>query len=176
MISFIKTYGSNAFLVGLAVLLISAGSLGGALISQYGFGLHPCELCIYQRWPHGINIALGAIAMFLALASRPKTAAFFVFIGSLSFFIGTWIAGFHVGVEQRWWEGLKGCSFPTVPNGDYEAFKEALLNAPIASCKDIPFSFLGISMAGYNAILSFFSGIAALIGSILIMRRANNML
>ena len=169
------TYWSNAFYLGLLVVIISLLSLGGALLSQYGFQMRPCILCIYQRWPHAINIVFGLVALFLT-KQAPKKAAFFIFLSSLSFFIGSFIAFYHVGVEQIWWQGFEGCSFPKTKPGDFEAFKQALLNAPVTSCKDIPFQIFGISMAGYNALLSFGMAIFTLLGSIFVMRRANNML
>ena len=175
MMTLIKRYGSDAKLMGLLIFIISAVSLGGALLSQYGFDMKPCLLCLWQRGPHGLNLVLGLLAMVFAV-SKPKHAALFIFLAALSFFTGGGIAVYHVGVEQSWWQGFEGCSFPKLPTGDFEAFKEALLNTKFVSCKDIPFELFGISMAGYNALLSFGSGIVFLISSILVMRKSNNML
>lgn len=175
MIHMIKKYGSDARLLGLLILLISLASLGGALLSQFGFDMKPCLLCLWQRGPHSLNILFALGALFFATC-QPKTAALFIFLAAISYFIGTGIAIYHTGVEQQWWQGFEGCSFPKLPTGDFDAFKEALLKTEFVSCKDIPFELFGISMAGYNALLSFFSGIAFAIGSILVMRKANNML
>jgi disulfide bond formation protein DsbB len=171
----IKTYGSNTTIMGLLVFLVSFGSLGGALVSQYFFNMHPCVLCIYQRWPHGIAMVLGLAILFIG-TQQPKPAAFLLFLANIVYAVGASIAIFHVGVEQEWWEGTKGCGIPQAPAGDFEAFKEAILNAPLASCKDIPFQLFGISMAGYNALICAGMAVVSLIGSVLVIRRANKVL
>ncbi len=162
--------------MGTFVLMIGTLSLGGALISQYVFGLHPCVLCIYQRWPHGIAIALGMATLFLGAQQKQKSASFVLLVASLTFFIGSAIAFYHTGVEQKWWSGTDGCGFPKTGAGDFESFKDALMNAPVARCDEIPWSLLGISMAGYNFMLSLGAGLISLAGSICVIRKANKML
>lgn len=168
-------YWSNNFYLGVLVFLISAMSLGGALLSQYGFNMHPCLLCLYQRGPHTLNLLLGILALSTAI-KYPKFSCAVIFTASLTFLLGGLIASYHVGVEQRWWHGFEGCSFPKVEQGDFEGFKNALLSAPVTSCTDIPFQLFGISMAGYNALLSLGSAAFFLTGSILSIRRINGVL
>lgn len=168
-------YWSNNACLALLIFLVSLASLGGALISQYGFDMHPCLLCLYQRGPHALNIALGVLA-FITATKYPKLSCAIIFGASLSFLIGGIIASYHVGVEQQWWHGFKGCSFPKVEQGNFEGFKNALLNAPVTSCTDIPFQLFGVTMAGYNALLSFASALFFFIGSILSIRRINGVL
>ena len=168
-------YWSNNFYLGLLIFLISAVSLSGALLSQYGFNMHPCLLCLYQRGPHAINLLLGILALSTAI-KYPKFSCAVVFTASIAFLLGGIIATYHVGVEQLWWHGFEGCSFPKVEQGDFEGFKNALLGAPVTSCTDIPFELFGISMAGYNALLSLGSAAFFFIGSILSIRRINGVL
>lgn len=167
---------ANPQVMGLFVLLVGAISLGGALISQYVFGLYPCVLCIYQRWPHGIVIVLGLLTVLFGLSGKPKPAALILFLAALTFFVGSAIAFYHTGVEQKWWSGTDGCGFPKVETGDFESFKSALMNAPVVRCDEVPWSLLGISMAGYNFGLSLAAGLVSLVGSICVIRKANNML
>jgi disulfide bond formation protein DsbB len=137
-----------------AVALTSAGALSFAYISQYGFGLDPCQLCYYQRIPYFLNIALGILAFLLASRNK-KTASILLALSALSFLTGAVLAGFHVGVEQHWWKGLESCSNYAMPgNASVADLKKFLLNRAPVRC-DIPaFVLFGISMAGYNFILS----------------------
>lgn len=133
-----------------------AALLGGALFSQYVGGLAPCEMCIWQRWPHGIAIALAALG-FLTGPNLAGRAA--LRLGALTLLIGAGIGAFHAGVELGYWEGPTSCS-GGVPTGLSPAeLMERLQNASLIRCDEVPWSFLGISMAGWNAILSL--GLAA---------------
>lgn len=133
----------------LLVTLISIAALGFAFISQYVFGLAPCELCIFQRIPYATVIVLGIIGLLIKKSPIP---ALCLALSGLAFFANTFIAAFHAGVEQKWWEGLSSCggSF-SVDN--LEEMKNAIMNAPVTRCDEIAWQFMGISMAGYNVIL-----------------------
>ena len=129
------------------------GALGIALASQYWGGLHPCVLCIYQRYAYGAAL----IAAGLAFAMAPNAAARKVtlFASALAFLAGAGLAGFHVGVEQQWWEGLEACSNPGLPaDASLEELRAAILNQPFAPCDAVPWSLFGISIAGYNLLAS----------------------
>ena len=130
-------------------LLAAAGSAGlmiGALIFQYVFGMAPCKMCIWQRWPHVIAIVLGALIYFV-----PNRLL--ALLGGLVVLVGGAIGVYHAGVEQKWWEGPTGCT------GDGLSLTDNLLDmtAPVSivMCDVIPWSLFGISMAGWNAIISF---------------------
>ena len=133
----------------------AAATLGAGFFFQYVIGLVPCELCIWQRWPHVVAVALGALA--LALRWRPALA-----LAAMALVVGAGIAGFHVGVEQHWWQGPTTCAAPDLSGLSPQAFVAALQAAPIVRCDEIPWSFLGVSMAGWNALLSV--GLAAVFG------------
>lgn len=134
---------------------LSALSLGFALISQYGFGLHPCELCIYQRIPFGIIIVLGIIGFLAARFAKPVIA-----LSGLALFINSAIAFFHSGVERKWWAGLEGCSAPDM-SGSIEELMARIQNTAVTRCDEIAWQFLGLSMANYNVLLCL--SLAALI-------------
>ena len=132
----------------LLATLGSVGLLGGAFAFQHIGGLYPCQLCLWQRWPHAAAILIGIIA--LATGWRGLAWA-----GALAALATAGIGGFHVGVEQGWWEGLATCTA-----GSISGISTAdLLNpaAPISApvrCDAIAWEMLGISMAGWNMILS----------------------
>ncbi len=140
-------------LAGLAAIG-SFGLLLGAFAFQYLGGLQPCTLCLWQRYPHALAVAIGLVA----LVWNPRAV---LWLGAVAALTSAAIAAFHVGVEQGWWEGLATCSA-----GSIEGISVAdLLNpdadvaAPVR-CDAIAWSMLGISMAGWNAIIS--TGLAAL--------------
>ena len=87
-------------------LVASAGLLGGAWAFQIFGGLQPCPLCTYQRWPYWIMIGLSALAVVAGRRLAAAELAVFAALGALVFLAGAGVAGFHVGVEQQWWEGL----------------------------------------------------------------------
>jgi disulfide bond formation protein DsbB len=133
----------------LLVLLASGSILGAALASQYWGGLAPCELCLWQRWAYVATIGLG----LAALLARGRLRAGLVGLAALAFLAGAGIAVFHVGVEQRWWAGLPGCSAGTGAQ-TLEQLRQQIMNAPVARCDEVAFAFLGLSMAGWNVVAS----------------------
>jgi disulfide bond formation protein DsbB len=137
----------------LLALLVPVGLLGGALFSQYVGGLYPCEMCYWQRWPHGAAILLVLAAIFSPI-SAPRTRPL-VLLAALAIAVSGAIGVFHAGVELGWWEGLTQCT----ANGANSL--QDILNTPLIRCDQVQWSLFGISMAGWNAIISL--GSAALI-------------
>ncbi|MBO23507.1 MAG: disulfide bond formation protein B [Rhodospirillaceae bacterium] len=135
--------------------LASAGLLGGAWAFEVFGGLQPCPLCVYQRWPYWIMIGLAGLAVIAGRRLGPRAIAAFAAIGALVFLAGAGVAGFHVGVEQHWWAGLSTCGGTHHdPNLSIEELKAKIFATPLARCDDVPWSLFGISLAGYNLIVS----------------------
>jgi disulfide bond formation protein DsbB len=149
-----------AALARLVALLVPAGLLGGALLSQHVGGLAPCEMCYWQRWPHGAAIVLAALA-FTAPAASGRSRALTA-LAALAIAVSGAIGVFHAGVEYGWWEGFSQCTAAGPMNLD------DLLNAPVVRCDEVQWSLIGVSMAGWNAIISL--GSAALV-AVLLARR-----
>jgi len=126
-------------------LLLPLALIGGALYSQYVHGLFPCEMCMWQRWPHYTAIALAA----LSFVARPFRIPL-IWLATLAIAVSGAIGVFHAGVEYKWWEGVTQCASHF---GGGNAL-EAIMNAPLVRCDVAPWHFLGISLAGWNAILS----------------------
>lgn len=149
----------------LAALPLAAGvaALGGAYGSQYLGGLRPCELCLWQRWPWWVAATLGLLAILAR--RRPAVQAALLLLAVLAVFTGAGIAVFHVGVEQHWWPGLASCGGAAVDAGlSVEALRNQIMGAPVVRCDEVAWSLLGISMAGYNALLSAAVGALVLVG------------
>ena len=138
-------------------LLLPAALLGGAYIGQYGFDLYPCEMCWWQRYPHFAALAFALLALLLwrSGAARPL-----VIMAALSVVVSGLIGGFHAGVEYGWWDGLTACTSPVKASGGN--FLDALNDAPIIRCDSAPWDLFGISLAGWNFLLSVGGGLAIL--------------
>lgn len=132
-------------------LILPAALLGGAYVSQYGFGLYPCEMCWWQRYPHFAALVL-AILSFLISPRRVWTA-----LAGLAIFVSGAIGGLHAGVEYGWWEGITSCASVVQTDGDP---LEAIMNAPLIRCDAAPWDLFGISLAGWNFLISCGTGIA----------------
>jgi disulfide bond formation protein DsbB len=140
--------------LAIAVALASAVIVGAALVSEYGFGLKPCILCLYQRVPYYINIALG-LAAFVLSYRYPRLAILILSLTVLSFAADTAIAGFHVGVEHKWWPGLPECGGKIVPEHvSIDELRNSMERQAIVRCDEPAFVLFGISMAGYNCLIS----------------------
>lgn len=151
---------SPASLARLIALLLPLGLLGGALGSQYIGGLHPCEMCYWQRWPHGAAIILALLA-FTGPATSPRSRNF-TLGAALAIAVSGIIGVYHAGVEARIFEGFTTCTALTTGGSTADLLKQ-ITSAPVIRCDQVQWSLLGISMAGWNAILSL-GGAAIILG------------
>jgi disulfide bond formation protein DsbB len=139
-------------------LLLPLALIAGALGSQYLGGLFPCEMCLWQRWPHYAAILAAALALLLRRtgASLPLTLLAGMLILA-SGAIGVWQAG----AEYRWWHGPQHCTGVAVGHGT--DLMRAILAQPLIQC-DVPqWTLFGISLAGFNALFSLAGGLAILV-------------
>lgn len=131
----------------LAAALGSGFLLLGAFAFQHIGGMAPCKLCIWQRYPHAIALALGVVAFFLPL--RILAA-----LGALAALSTAAVGAYHVGVEQGWWLGPSTCSSAPVGSLSTDDLMEQIMSAPLVRCDEIPWEMFGISMAGWNVVAS----------------------
>ena len=120
----------------------------GAFLFQM-IGYPPCEMCLWQRWPHAFAFVIGIA--FLVIPSR-----IIALLGGLTVATSGAIGVYHAGVEQKWWEGPTTCTSGDISNLTPEQLLEQIMNAPLVRCDEIAWAMAGISMAGWNAIISFF--------------------
>ncbi len=157
------------------VLGIIAGAsiliLGGALAFQYVGGLPPCQLCIYQRVPYVITAPVAVIGLLLVGRLGQRTVGVLALLCAAIIAAGTGVAMFHVGVEQHWWAGLSSCGGTIDPNLNFEDLKQQLLDAPVVRCDEVLWSMFGISMAGYNMLLSAGLAILSLLVGLRLLQR-----
>jgi disulfide bond formation protein DsbB len=137
-------------------LLLPLALIGGAWFSQ-AMGLVPCEMCHWQRWPHYAAIPVAAAAF--VVPSPVVRMVFVLFAGVLIAVSGT-IGVFHAGVEYHWWQGITACTAQPTASGDAMEMLTQAIRRPIVRCDAAQWTLFGISLAGYNAILSLGGAVA----------------
>ncbi|HEX8126529.1 MAG TPA: disulfide bond formation protein B [Allosphingosinicella sp.] len=139
---------------------VPAALLAGAFGSEIFGGLYPCEMCWWQRYAHFAG--LGFALLSLVLRRAPDRGRSFVWLGALAILASGGIGAYHAGVEADIFEGFTQCTSTTSAGLSSEELLKEVMAAPIVRCDDIQFSFLGISMAGWNAILSILAALSIL--------------
>lgn len=146
-----------------AALVLALAPLAVALGAQYLAGLAPCPLCHWQRYPYVVAALLAGLAFF----AGPRAVRPMVVLAALAILVSAGIAAFHVGVEQKWWEGLPGCAGTIDFTGmTAEEMQQALEATAPARCDEPAWTLLGISMAGYNLFYAAIAGIGLLIAAV----------
>jgi len=135
----------------IAVLAIGGAAIGGALLFQYAGGLEPCELCLLERWPYYAAIPIAA----LALATGPRGAGWWIALLFLVFLVSAGLGGYHVGVEHGWLQGPTACTGPAGGGAKTaEEFARMIEERQAVQCDQVPWSLMGISLAGFNLLVS----------------------
>ena len=142
-----------------ALLVAAAGfaTIVTALFFQFGLGYIPCALCIQQRWPYYLGVPL---ALALALPMPEGVRRMGLVVLAIVFLAGAGLGIYHSGVEWGWWLGPSDCggaAAPT-PSGVGDLLKQ-IEQTRVVSCTEAAWRFLGLSMAGWNALIS--AGLAA---------------
>lgn len=144
---------SQPFVVKCLLLLLLAGSvapLSVALVSQFIFGLFPCDMCIVQRYPY-VLAALLVVPVFL-YRGNPVWLRRFVWLAVLLWLTEAAAAFYHVGIEQAWWDSATGCTAQGTAGDSLDDLKAAILGSPLVSCADAGAKFIGLSMAAWNSL------------------------
>lgn len=149
-------------MVAVAILFAASATIGAALVFEHAFGYLPCALCLQQRWPYYLGIPLAAGAVFLAprrIAGRAALAAL-----AALFVASAGLAFYHVGVEAGIFAGPADCGAAAAQPmaGSMDAFLAQLETVRVVSCSEVTWRFLGLSMAGWNGLISL--GIAGAAG------------
>ena len=137
------------------IAAVGAATILGAWIFQYGLGLKPCPLCLEQRYAYYFTIPLAVMVLLgdQVGASRKVLLAALVAIA----FGMAWNAGlgvYHAGVEWKWWAGPQECSGALEDLGSAGGLLNKLQSITVVRCDDAAWRFLGLSLAGYNALIS----------------------
>jgi disulfide bond formation protein DsbB len=150
MASFFSSHSHTPRRVALALAACAAAILLGALGFQYFGGLAPCPLCTWQRYA---LIAAMMLALGAAL-SMDNTARVLLILAGVAFVASAGIGGFQVGVEQGWWQGSQACTGGQPTPGTLDQLMAQVQGKPPARCDEVAWSLFGISLAGYNFLIS----------------------
>jgi disulfide bond formation protein DsbB len=146
-----------------AVAIAGAGSatILGAYFFQYAMGLPPCPLCLEQRIAYYVSIPLAVLVAIGASRGAPRgLVAAGLGIVALAMTINAGLGVFHAGVEWKWWPGPQECSGPLTDLGAGGDLLSSLKDVILVRCDEAAWRFLGLSLAGYNALISL--GLAAI--------------
>jgi disulfide bond formation protein DsbB len=146
-------------------LAIAAATILGALAFEHIGGYQPCALCLMQRTPYYVGVPVAALAVLAILlaAPRPGLVTLFGIFAALMLY-GGGLAVYHSGVEWGFWEGPATCA-PTVGVNSAADMLNQLANAHAPSCTDAPWRMLGLSFAGWNALVSALLVVLGMLGA-----------
>jgi len=154
-----------AVAAALVVAVVGAAAIGGAWIFEFVFKYRPCPLCLEQRVPYYIGIPLALIVALAAWRKAPRALVVggLIALGALMLW-GTYLAVFHAGVEWKLWAGPTECS-GAATFGPAGGLLNRLQDIVVVRCDEAAWRFLGISLAGYNAVISVALAFVALAGA-----------
>jgi disulfide bond formation protein DsbB len=148
-----------------AVFALSLATLAGAWFFEYVLKLPPCPLCLEQRIPYHVMIPLSLLLGIAALARAPQKLIIVGFAAILIAALCNVVLGtYHAGVEWRWWAGPADCSGPLTNLSTGGSLLDQLHGLHIVRCDEAAWRFLGLSLAGYNVLISLALAAIALYG------------
>jgi disulfide bond formation protein DsbB len=152
------------FNIAVLIMAVAAATIGGAWIFQ-AFGYVPCELCLTQRYAYYGGVPLAAIVAYAA-TGRARSIVFAGMIGlALIFAANAALGVYHAGVEWRFWAGPSGCTGIIAGPPSAADLMKTLESAKVVACDEVQVRILGLSLAGWNAIISAALALLALRGA-----------
>jgi len=145
----------SALIASLAVALIAAVTIAGAWFFQLVLEILPCPLCLEQRYAYYLAIPLGALTAFAARGGAPRP----LLLAGLAILVLATLANaglgtYHSGVEWGFWKGPTDCSGPVASLGSATDLLSRLDTVKVVRCDEVQWRFLGLSLAGYNVLIS----------------------
>ncbi len=168
-----RAYTDPAVLPALAIAAVAAATLAGAWFFELVLDIRPCPLCLEQRYAYYLALPLGLVLAFAASRRAPRPvllAGFAVLL--LAALANAWLGGYHAGVEWQFWQGPTDCSGPVVNLGSAGNLLERLDTVKVVRCDEVQWRFLGLSLAGYNVLISLAMAMIALWGIVSAKRAA----
>jgi disulfide bond formation protein DsbB len=152
-------------LPALLIAFIAADTLAGAWFFELVLDIRPCPLCLEQRYAYYLALPLALVVAFAAARGAPRQvvlAGFAVLL--LAALANAWLGGYHAGVEWKFWPGPTDCSGPVVDLGSAGTLLQRLDTVKVIRCDEVQWRFLGLSLAGYNVLISLLMAVMALWG------------
>lgn len=148
------------------VFLVGLATIGGFLFFQHGMGLPPCPLCLEQRIAYYVSVPLAAL-LWLGTGHGASRKVLLLGFGAIAAAM-LWNAGlaaYHAGIEWKFWPGPQDCSGPIAGFGSAQDLMRQLQDISIVRCDEAAWRFLGLSLAGWNVLVSLGLGCVALWGA-----------
>src|SRR6202051_2924741 len=147
----------------MAVAVGGAATILGAWFFQYGLGYMPCPLCLEQRYVYYFGIPLAVLVVLgESVGASRKVLLLALLAIAAGMLWNTGLSAYHAGVEWKWWPGPRDCSGPLDSLGSSGGLLRDLQSIHIARCDDAAWRFLGLSLAGYDVLIS--AALAAIAG------------
>ena len=156
-----------ATVAALAIAVVAALTLAGAWFFQLVLDIRPCPLCLEQRYAYYLAVPLALVVAFAAARGAPRPlllAGFGVLL--LAALANAWLGGYHAGVEWKFWQGPTDCSGPVVDLGSAGTLLQRLDTVKVIRCDEVQWRFLGLSLAGYNVLISLLMAAIAAWGAV----------
>jgi disulfide bond formation protein DsbB len=142
----------NVMRASAAVLAIAAATIATALLFQYVGGYAPCPLCLEERYAYYFAVPASALALLLARGHGVGPARLLLVLVALAFLLNAGLGLYHAGVEWKWWQGPSACS----GGFDLKWGQGGVADTPVIRCDEASWRLLGLSFAGWNAVVSAF--------------------
>lgn len=157
-------HADPAFIAAVAVAAIGAATIAGAWFFQLVLDIRPCPLCLEQRYAYYLAIPLAVLLAFGVARRVPRTVLIAGFAAlALAVLANAWLGAYHAGVEWGWWKGPTDCTGPLTNLGTGNLL-DSLKTVKVIRCDDVQWTFLGLSLAGYNVLISLLMAALALWG------------
>ncbi len=160
-----RSMANPLLMAALVTALIAIATLGGAWYTQLVWGLSPCELCLKQRYAYYAIVPVGLILAALAArgAPRPLLIVGLVLI-ALAALGNAGLGIYHSGVEWGFWQGPTACTGSVGNVGSAGSLLDQLDKVKVVRCDEVQYRFLGLSLAGYNVLISLLMAVIAALG------------
>ena len=153
--AFKPAVGAPALTASLAVTLIAAVTIAGAWFFQLVLDILPCPLCLEQRYAYYLAIPLGALTGLAARGGAPRPLLLAgLAILALAALANAGLGTYHSGVEWGLWKGPTDCTGPVGNLGSAGDLLQRLDSVKVIRCDEVQWRFLGLSLAGYNVLIS----------------------
>ena len=170
--SHVRGDANPALTAALAITAIAAATLAGAWFFQLVLDIRPCPLCLEQRYAYYLVVPLGALTALAAARDIPRALLVAgLAILALATLGNAGLAAYHSGVEWGLWKGPTECTGPIVNLGSAGDLLNRLDSVKVVRCDEVQWKFLGLSLAGYNVLISLAMAAIAAWGIVRLQRR-----
>jgi disulfide bond formation protein DsbB len=153
---------NTALTAALLVLAVATATIAGAWFFQLVVGLQPCPMCLEQRYAYYALIPLSALVALGAARGAPRSILIAGLVVIALVAAGNSAFGvYHAGVEWKFWQGPTDCTGPLVDFSKAGSLLDQLDKVKVVRCDEVQWTFLGLSLAGYNALISALMAVIA---------------